>query len=243
MTGRMIAGAAALTAFLSAGASSGARRQAPAAGSGGGSIVVEKGDFRFSCDARGVSALGNPHDPFKATLMPVDGPRTARPPVLGLTVGYRTDRNGGWVEVASRGPEWHFSPDDGSVSYVSGGPDAPVRIVEAFRTDGRVLDWTIALESTTATPVEVGDLAVSIPAAGPYGEDPARIFERGFLRHQFVSGAGSFLYFVRASGAPPYLLVTVRPGTKLEYWTGSGRAGGQLFIHSAKSGPAEKRGT
>jgi hypothetical protein len=206
-------------------------------------VVIEKGDFRFACDERGVSALANPNDPFKATLMPVAGPRAPRAPVLGLTVSCRTDRTGGWTEIASRGAEWKVSPEAGTATYASGGSGAPVKVFETFRTDGRTLDWTIDLESTAATPVEVGDLAISIPTVGPYGEDPAQIFERGFLRHQFVSGAGSFVYFVRASGAPPYLLVTVRPGTKLEYWTGGGRSGGQLFVHSGKSGPAETRGT
>ncbi|NTV80540.1 MAG: hypothetical protein HGA24_03855, partial [Candidatus Aminicenantes bacterium] len=210
---------------------------------GSGPVVVEMGDFRFACDERGVSALANPNDPFKATLMPAAGERGARPPVLGLAVSFRTGRTAGWTDIASRGPEWTAAPANGAVVFTSGGGGVPVKVVETYRTDGRVLDWTIDLESTAATPVEVGDLAISIPAAGPYGEDPAQIFERGFLRHQFVSGAGSFVYFVRASGAPPYLLVTVRPGTKLEYWTGAGRAGGQLFVHSAKSGPAERRGT
>ena len=35
------------------------------------------------------------------------------------------------------------------------------------------------------------------------------------MKHQFISGNGSFLYFIRASGAPPFLIVTVKPGTKL----------------------------
>lgn len=213
------------------------------AGQGAPPIVVEKGDFRFACDERGVSALANPNDPFKATVTPAAGPRGGRPPVLGLAVSFRTAKEEGWTDLPVRGAGWEGSPATGAVTYASGGPDGPLRVVETFRADGRVLDWTIDLESAAATPVEVGDLAVSIPIAGPYGEDPAQIFERGFLRHQFVSGAGSFVYFVRASGAPPYLLMTVRPGTKLEYWTGGGRTGGQLFVHSAKSGPAEKRGT
>jgi hypothetical protein len=80
--------------------------------------------------------------------------------------------------------------------------------------------------------------------AGPQGENPAQIFERGFLRHQFVSGHGSFFYFIRASGAQPFLRVTVLPGTKLEYAAGGGgRGGAQLFIHSARTGGAETRGT
>jgi hypothetical protein len=215
----------------------------PAPAAGAPSVVIEKGDFRFACDARGVSLLANPRDPFQATVMPEAGPRGGRAPVLGLTVSYRPAEQGPWVELAGRGPEWQASPEAGTATYATGGPGAPVRVVETFRTDGRVLDWTIELDAGSTAPVEVGDLAISIPSAGPYGEDPARIFEHGFLRHQFVSGAGSFLYIVRTSGAPPYLLVTCRPGTKLEYFDGAGRAGGRLFIHSARSGPAETRGT
>jgi hypothetical protein len=213
------------------------------AGLGDRTAIVEKGDFRFACDGRGVSALANPRDPFHATLMPEAGPRAGQPPVLGLLVSFRTDDRGEWTIINSRGPDWHVSPESGTATYASGAPGAAVRVIETFRTDGRTFDWTIDLESTAATRVRVGDVAISIPTAGPYGEDPARIFERGFLRHQFISGAGSFLYFVRASGAPPYLLVTARPGTKLEYWTGGGYGGSQFFIHSGRVGPAETRGT
>jgi hypothetical protein len=244
MTARTLACAAGLVLSLSAWPRSPAPHQETAGpGTGARPVVVERGDFRFACDERGVSALANPHDPFHATLMPEARPRGGRAPVLGLSVSYRIGAKNGWILTTSRGPEWNASAETGAALYVSGGPGAPLKVSETFRTDGRVLDWTIDLESTGPTAVEVGDLAVSIPAAGPYGEDPARIFERGFLRHQFISGAGSFIYFVRASGAPPYLLVTVLPGTKLEYWTGGVAGGGQVFVHSGRSGPAETRGT
>jgi hypothetical protein len=241
-----LAFAVALAAVLTASTWTLAARQAPltpAPGPESPPVFIERGDFRFACDFRGVSLLAHPRDPFKAVFMPGAGPRGGAPPVLGLGVSYRTDGTGTWSEIPARGPGWTASPEAGTVTYVSGGAGAPVKVAETFRTDGRVLDWTIALEAITEEPAEVGDLAISIPAAGPYGEDPAQIFERGFLRHQFVSGAGSFLYFVRASGAAPYLLVTCLPGTKLEYFDGSGRAGGRLFVHSARSGPAETRGS
>jgi hypothetical protein len=216
-----------------------AGRQAPP---GAPTAVIEKGDFRFSYDERGISALANPHDPFGATLMPAalpDGPG----PVLGLILRYRPAGSGGdWSELSPRGPEWEASPGSGTVRYTTGGTPAPLKVIETFKTDGRVLDWTVDLEATGPSPIEVGDLGFSVPSAGPWGEDPAQIFERGFLRHQFISGYGSFFYFARASGAPPFLLVTVLPGTKLEY-TAGGRNGAQVFIHSARTGGAETRGT
>ena len=96
----------------------------------------------------------------------------------------------------------------------------------------------------TGQAVHVGDLGISIPVQGPTGATPADIFERGFLKHQFVSGAGSFFYYVRASGAPPFLLVTMRPGTKLEYTGGGGgRGGGTVYVHSAKVAAPKPRGT
>ena len=217
--------------------------------------TIEKGDFRFSYDERGVSLLANAHDPFGATLMPATAPGirrvegqaqaggAGRPPVLGLTLSYRAGQGGEWTNLGVRGPKWLASPSEGTVTYTSGGPDAPIHIVETYKTDGRVLDWMIALESTGRSPVHIGDLGISVPAAGPFGEDPAQIFERGFLRHEFISGHGSFFYFVRASGAPPFLLVTVLPGTKLEYTAGGGRGGSQVFIHSGRTGAAETRGT
>ena len=215
--------------------------------------TIEKGDFRFSCDDRGVSGLANPHDPFGATLMPAAAPgaRTqgagqdrGRAPVLGVILRYRPSGSGEWADLPARGAKWKASPETGTVSYISGGPSEPLKVLETFKTDGRVLDWTIDLETTGKLPVQVGDLGISVPSVGPMGENPIQIFERGFLRHQFVSGHGSFFYFVRASGAPPFLLVTVLPGTKLEYTAGGGGRGGtQVFVHSARTGGAETRGT
>ena len=218
--------------------------------------TIEKGDFRFSYDERGISLLANPHDPFGAVLMPAvapgsrsvvgskdSGQEKARPPVLGLVLSYRLDGSGEWMDIAPRGQKLTASPEAGTVTHVRDGPGTPLKVVEAFKTDGRVFDWMIDLETTGESAVEVGDLGIIVPAVGPMGENPRQIFERGFLRHQFVSGHGSFFYFVRASGAPPFLLVTALPGTKLEFTTGGSRGGAQVFVHSARAGGSETRGT
>lgn len=220
--------------------------------------TIERGEFRFVYDERGISGLANPSDPWGATPVPV----AARPgeagrggrgrgggrgggggsPTLGLIVAYRTNGSD-WTELTPRQAGWLASPDAGEVRYTSGGAGSPFTVTETFRTDGDVLDWTIALESAGSSPVTIGDLAISVPVAGPRGADPKAIFERGFLRHQFVSGAGSFFFYTRASGAPPYLVVTTHTGTKLEYFTGGSRGGGTVFVHSARSGPAVRTGT
>jgi hypothetical protein len=219
--------------------------------------ILEKGDFRFAYDERGISLLANPHDPFGATLTtPASaagragrGGQSAPAATLGLTLSYRvaataTGPATAWTTVTTRGPRWSAAPDRGTVTYTNAGTNAPVEITETYTTNGTVLDWTIDLASASARPVHIGDLGINIPIAGPTGNTPQQIFERGFLKHQFISGSGSFFFYVRASGAPPFLLVTVRPGTTLEYFAGGGgRGGGTVFVHSAKTGGEETRGT
>jgi hypothetical protein len=213
--------------------------------------MVTRGSFSFACDERGISQLSHPDDPFGAmvtTPAPAgrsDGRGAAqgqpqRAATLGLTVAYQAGGKSDWTTVTARGP-MTATPETGTVRYSTAGA-GPLAITETYSTDGRALDWTIDLAAVGAA-VRVGDFGISLPVQGPAGENPAQIFERGFLKHQFVSGAGSFFFYVRASGAPPFLLVTARPGTKLEYFTPGGRSGGTMFVHSAKSGSTEARGT
>lgn len=202
-------------------------QQAPA------STTISQGTFSFVADDRGISQLRNPADPFAATL-------TAPSARLALTVTYRTGAATAWTDVAARGAMTKTA-DGRAVTYSTAGARTPLSISETYATDGKTLDWDVALSASQA--VHIGDLGISLPVQGPTGENPAQIFERGFLKHQFVSGAGSFFFYVRASGAPPFLLVTTKPGTKLEYFTTGGRAGGTMFVHSEKTGGAETRGT
>ncbi|MBK9241716.1 MAG: hypothetical protein IPL75_16040 [Acidobacteria bacterium] len=60
----------------------------------------------------------------------------------------------------------------------------PLSITETYSTDGRALDWNIDL-AAIGSAVRVGDFGISLPVQGPTGENPAQIFERGFLKHQF----------------------------------------------------------
>lgn len=214
------------------GVTAGAAGQAPA------SSILEKGDFRFSYDASGISNLAHANDPFGAVLTtPARSGRAGRPgspaATLGVKIRYQAPDASAWTPLPGRSG-LKASPATGTVSYTHGA-GAPIEAAETLAIDGRVLEWTIALRAKS--PVRVGDVAVSIPLQGPSGATPDDIFERGFLKHQFISGHGSFIYFMRASGAPPFLLLTVKPGTKLEYVDGGGRGGSNFYVHSAASGP------
>ena len=63
------------------------------------------------------------------------------------------------------------------------------------------------------------------------------------LKHSFISGDGSFLFWMRPNSVGPYLLMTPLEGTHLEYWEpGSrGRRDYRVFIHSAAAGESAKR--
>lgn len=210
--------------------------------------TVERGSFRFVWDERGVSGLAHPRDPFGAVIVPVaprpvggdrgGGPAagaSAAPATLGLALAWRAG-DGDWLQLPPRSAP--VGADAGSVVYQSIAADGALRVREAYRTDGRVLDWIIDLHASGTESVTVGDLAVSLPVQGPQGENPKAIIERGFLRHHFVAGDASFFFYTRASGAPPFLIATALPGTRVEYFAPGGRSGGPLFVHSQRSGSA-----
>jgi len=121
---------------------------------------INQGNFKINWDARGISGLANPHDRFGAQML-------VRGQHLGLLVKYRV-ANGEWLEVPIG--EVHAAPDRNEVRYTGGVSNSPLKVVQTFKTDGETLDWDVDLETITAAPVEIGDLAISIPVNGPRGE-------------------------------------------------------------------------
>jgi hypothetical protein len=198
--------------------------------------AIRLGDFAIGYDARGVTTLAGANDPSAAQVLAA-GSR------LGLTLKYRV-AGGDWLDLYQADPV-RRTPDPGTVAWAVDAQGTVLSSSQTFRTDGRVFDWRIEVANRTPYPVEIGDLAFSIPWRAPGGEDPEAIFERSWTKHQFISGHGSFLYFVRPNGAPPYLVVTTLPGTRLEYSTSPGGRGGgfQASVLAAVTGGGETRGT
>ena len=125
--------------------------------------------------------------------------------------------------------EWRVGPDPAAA------PAGDLGVTETFRLlpqtgseqDGSdrsdVLEWTIVLANEGARPVEIGDLGVPFPfaeRAGARGD----IYTKKLLRHAFVSGHGSWIYWQRSNAVGPYLVLTPAGQTKFEYFESAGGA-------------------
>jgi hypothetical protein len=99
----------------------------------------------------------------------------------------------------------------------------------------RSIHWTLVVRNRTGQPLEIGDLGLPLPMSRSLGESGGAM-----LKHSFVSGHGSFLFWMRSDSAAPYLVLTPSDNTSLEYWE-AGRGGPRgfaVYIHSAAAAEA-----
>ncbi|HEY4061330.1 MAG TPA: DUF5695 domain-containing protein [Puia sp.] len=125
-----------------------------------------------------------------------------------------------------------------------------LRLSQTFNLQGEKLFWTISLANTGARPLTIEDLALPLPYNSGGGENPTEIFEQRVVKHHFISGNNSFIFWQRPTGVGPYLLLLPLHGTSLEYFStnapGEGRdnrGAFQAFIHASHTSHAETRGT
>ena len=121
--------------------------------------------------------------------------------------------------------EWRVGPPP------SLAPPSDLRVDEAFALEGDALTWTIDLQNPGPRAVEVGDLALPLDfseRAGARGD----IYTKKLLRHSFVSGHGSWVYWQRSNAVGPYLLMTPEGQAKFEYYDSSAGAF-TPYVHAA----------
>jgi uncharacterized protein DUF5695 len=113
--------------------------------------------------------------------------------------------------------EWRVGPEPTIV------PAADLKAEQTFALDGETLVWSIALRNDGRRAVQIGDLAVPLNFAE---RTAARgdIYTKKLLRHAYVGGHGSFVYWQRSNGIGPYLVLTPSGQTKFEYFDSGGGA-------------------
>jgi hypothetical protein len=149
------------------------------------------------------------------------------------------------VEASEGGP-WTFSYA-GTGQLPRGIRDFQLTAQFALQ-DGNLV-WTLRFRNDTGQPLELGDIALPFPFNRQFVKDNQANYTRCVARHSFLSGHGSFIFWMRPNGAGPYLVMTPLPGTKLEYYEEHDVSGPVAkapywpYIHSAVNGAGETRGT
>ena len=157
----------------------------------------------------------------------------------------------GHVEIAWRrpnGPWQKFHSAEATASQGSAGTyqarddrGDTLGVSVRLEPQNSVLRWTIALSNHSSDPIEVGDVALPLPMHSSFnGKEPPTA---SVLKHSFISGHGSFLFWMRSNSVGPYLVMTPERDTSLEYWDHVPRAKGErpefrAYIHSVAVGDA-----
>ncbi len=197
------------------------------------SMMTENGQFRLKLMKQGIGGIWRVNDAYATNYV-----RSGR--VFGDVIArYRK----------GDAPDSAYAADGSTEFSAEGKPlnkwSAPVKkaglqINQSFQLKGNALTWTISLLNQDASPVTVEDLALPVFYNNQGGENPKDIFEQRVIKHHFISGNNSFLFWERPTGLGPYLVMVPLPGTSLEYFAVSPLRGSgptfQAFIHSAYTG-------
>ena len=160
--------------------------------------LAGESDFALAIDQGRIKSLRYRHDRFETDYI-------APGQVLG-------DLRLAWRQV---GGNWQTA-DTRTL------PPAPrhdldgLRVETGFTAGPRGLDWTIAVTNTGPAAIELGDLGLPLPMHTQFKSgQPATA---AVLKHSFVSGHGSFVFWMRSNSAGPFLMMTPHAGTSLEFW-------------------------
>ena len=201
--------------------------------------IVTNDSWRLEYDYQGVTHISSPDDPFGANVL--SGRADA-------SIMFRMNE-GEWQQIFRRMTTSYRPPEhepsfarryevgDDMVRFTDYKPGMPFSMEQTYRLAGDVLEWDIVFENQMFYNIDIADISISFPTSSASGDTQTDLFEGGYLTNTLVSGDGSFLLFSKRSGNPPYLLLTVKPGTSLEYFEGS-----NYYIHSGLTGN-QQRGT
>ncbi len=121
--------------------------------------------------------------------------------------------------------------------------DGTASLTSSFAIDGNELIWRVSVRNQGSATIEVGDLLLPMPMNTDFSS--GKPVTASVLKHSFVSGHGSHVFWMRANSVGPYLLLLPDQTTQLQYWEVRSLAAGApgqwcAFIH-ADASEAEAR--
>ena len=197
-------------------------------------IVLENTEIRGVVTSAGIVSLINPRDIYRADIIS-HGSSWGRTKIV-----YR-EGSDDWRETDATADRIVMA-EKGTVKIVNSDTGNPLVVEKVFTLNETGIDLDINIRSVAKQGIRIGDLALALPWRMAEGESPEYIFEQCFTKHHFISGDGSFIYFTKPSGMPPFIMVLPRKGTKLEYFD-SDSIGYKAYILSERSSALVKSGT
>jgi len=127
------------------------------------------------------------------------------------------------ARVRRAGSEWHTlragfdaTKPMHSAALELAARDAGVLLTTRLAVDEAGLTWEIMLRNEGMASVEVGGLYLPMPmnTEFPAGQPVSG----AVLKHSFVSGHGSHIFWIRGNSTGPFLMLLPEADTSLEYW-------------------------
>ncbi len=118
-----------------------------------------------------------------------------------------------------------------------------------YTIEERAVVWKLTIQNVGNAPREIDDLAIPLPVASSATNGTNRPIT--ILKHSFISGYDSYMFWMRSNLVAPYLVLTPLENTKFEYWDVQrpvepaqpgpvGRGTYRVYIHSAAVGAEAK---
>ena len=106
-----------------------------------------------------------------------------------------------------------YSGNSDGVDQING-----LTLKESYRLEGEALLWRVELQNDLRVPIEVGDVGLPLLFNTYYAKDPITTYQQRLIRHSYIEGNNSYIFWMRPDGAGPFLLMTPAMGTHLEYF-------------------------
>ncbi|MBV9179899.1 MAG: hypothetical protein JO356_01190, partial [Acidobacteria bacterium] len=135
--------------------------------------------------------------------------------------------------------EWRVNTQQGKqVEHAS-----EITLTGSFRLEGDALIWTLDARNQSSRAIEIGDLGIGLPFNTQYVPDKTETYTRRLIRHSFIGGDGSYIFWMRPNAIGPYLLMIPEKGTHLEYFDQAEDQSFTAYVHSlGRRTPLEANG-
>ena len=127
--------------------------------------------------------------------------------------------------------EWRVNTEKGKEV----GPVPEIAATGRFHLERDSLVWTIHVRNQISQPIEIGDLGLALPFNTDYVPDKTETYTKRVIRHSFIGGEGSYIFWMRCNGIGPYLVMVPQTSAHLEYFDQEEDRSYTAYVHSAGS--------